>query len=390
MTRPLEGMKILDFTYLLPGPFCTMMLADLGADIIKVENSESPDIVRLLPPHVDDVGAIYAHLNRGKRSLAVNLKNSEALEIVRRLVKEYDVIIEQFRPGAMDRLSLGYKELSKKNPSIIYCSLTGYGQTGSYANRAGHDINYMALSGVESISGRRETGPVLTGIQVADLASGSKNAAIGLMAAYINRMRTGRGEYIDVSITDGVFSMTVFATAGYLAGGTEPARGDFLSGGALYDFYGTSDGRYLSVGPIEQKFFTAFCDCVGCEDMTATGMMNWNNKERLAKIIGEKPLSHWTELFGKCDACVEPVYSIGEAISNPPLSERDMVVPVKTVAGTEVRQTGNPIKFGSGPCRASFAGVVLGYHNKEILSGLGYSANEVRRLREVGVVGGII
>ena len=263
MPAPLEGMKILDFTYLLPGPFGTMMISDLGADIIKVENPESPDIVRLMPPHTDGMSALYAHLNRGKRSLSLNLKKAEAREIVLRLVRDYDVVIEQFRPGTMDRLGLGYADLSKVNPSIIYCSLTGYGQTGSYADRAGHDINYMALSGVDSISGRRETGPVLTGIQVADIASGSKNLVIGVMAAFIGRQRTGAGNYIDVSITDGVFAMSVFATAGYLAGGKEPVRGDFLSGGALYDYYRTSDGGYLSVGPIEQKFFFAFCDCIG-------------------------------------------------------------------------------------------------------------------------------
>ncbi len=390
MSKPLEGMKILDFTYLLPGPFGTMMLADLGADIIKVENKESPDIVRLLPPHVDDISAVYAHLNRGKKSLSLNLKNDAARDIIYKLALKYDVVIEQFRPGTMDRLDIGYKRLAEINPAIIYCSLTGYGQTGAYANRAGHDINYMALSGVESISGRKETGPVLTGIQVADLASGSKNVAIGVMAAYINRTRTGKGDYIDVSITDGVFSMSVFSTAGYLAGGKEPARGDLLSGGALYDFYATSDGGYLSVGPIEQKFFASFCECIGCGDMAPTGIMNWNNKERVARAIVEKTLSHWREVFSKCDACVEPVYSIGEAVSNPPLSERDMVVPVKMASGKEVRQIGNPIKFRSGHHYAPDAGVSLGYHNNEILSDLGYSADEICFLGESGCVGKIL
>ncbi len=390
MSKPLAGMKILDFTYLLPGPYGTMMLADMGAEIIKVENSASPDIVRLMPPHVDEMSAVYAHLNRGKKSLSINLKNDEAREIIYRLVKEYDVVIEQFRPGTMDRLGIGYKRLAEVNPSIIYCSLTGYGQTGSYADRAGHDINYMALSGVDSISGRRETGPVLSGIQVADIASGSKNLAIGVMAAYINRMRTGKGDYIDVSITDGVFSMSVFATAGYLAGGKEPVRGDFLSGGAIYDYYRTSDSGYLSVGPIEQKFFSAFCECIGCPDIAPTGILNWNNKERVARAIAEKPLSHWREVFRNCDACVEPVYSISEAVSNSPLSEREMVVPVKTVLGNEIRQIGNPIKFRSGHHYALTAGVPLGFNNKELLSDLGYSADDIRRFRDAGVIGNML
>jgi alpha-methylacyl-CoA racemase len=387
MPAPLEGMKVLDFTYLLPGPFGTMMLADLGADIIKVENPESPDIVRFMPPHTDGMSALYAHLNRGKRSLSLNLKKAEAREVVFRLVREYDVVIEQFRPGTMERLGLGYAELSKANPRVIYCSLTGYGQTGSYADRAGHDINYMALSGVESISGRRETGPVLSGIQVADIASGSKNLAIGVMAAFIGRQRTGAGDYIDVSITDGVFSMSVFATAGYLAGGKEPVRGDFLSGGALYDYYRTADGGYLSVGPIEQKFFAAFCDCIGCADMAPTGILNWNNKERVATAIAEHPLAHWRAVFRKCDACVEPVNSISEAVSSPPLSERDMIVKVATQAGGEARQIGNPIKFGSGHHYARAGGTTLGAHNREILDGLGYGSEEVRHFFDAGIIG---
>jgi crotonobetainyl-CoA:carnitine CoA-transferase CaiB-like acyl-CoA transferase len=288
----------------------------------------------------------------------------------------------------MERLGIGYEQLAKINPSIIYCSLTGYGQTGSYAGRAGHDINYMAVSGVESMSGRKETGPVLTGIQVADIASGSKNLVIGVLAAYISRTRTGKGDYIDVSITDGVFSMSVFTTAGYLAGGSEPIRGDILSGGALYDFYVTSDGGYLSVGPVEQKFFSAFCDCIGCMDIVPTGIINWNHKERVAGIIASKSLSHWREVFRQCDACVEPVYSVREAISNPPLSEREMIVQVKTHAGKQVRQIGNPIKFKSGHYYAASGGVTLGFHNEEILTNLGLNRDEIRRLRDAGVIGG--
>jgi len=185
MTPPLDGMKILDFTYLLPGPFGTMMLADLGAHIVKVENPLNPDLMRLVPPFVEGTSAAYAQVNRGKRSLALNLTVPGSADIVRRLVMEYDVVVEQFRPGVMDKYGLGYGALREINPSIIYCSLTGYGQTGTLARRAGHDINYMALSGIESYSGRKETGPAPSGIQVADLGSGSKNLCIALLAAYI-------------------------------------------------------------------------------------------------------------------------------------------------------------------------------------------------------------
>ena len=318
MAEPLGGLKILDFTYLLPGPFGTMMLSDLGADIIKVENCENPDLMRVVPPYVDDISAAYLHINRGKRSLSLNLKREEAREIIYRLVREYDVVIEQFRPGTMDRLGIGYDHLREINPAVIYCSLTGYGQTGSYAMRAGHDINYMALSGNESFSGKKNAGPFLSGIQIADIASGSKNVVIGVLAAFIRRQATGLGDYIDISITDGVFSMSVFATAGYLAGGNEPKReGEFLNGGSLYDFYITADGGYLSVGPVEQKFFKTFCDTIGCPGAAETGIMNWNVKEQIAAIIAGQPLAYWREKFRNVDACVEPVYSVAQAVSNP-------------------------------------------------------------------------
>lgn len=388
MCKPLDEMKILDFTYLLPGPYGTMMLSDMGADIIKVENSETPDMMRLMPPYVDDVGALYSHVNRGKKSLSLNLKMPEAREIIYKLVSDFDVVIEQFRPGTMNRLGIGYERLKEINPSIIYCALTGYGQTGSFANRAGHDINYMALSGIESISGRKKSGPTLSGLQIADLASGSKNLVIGVLSAFINRHKTGRGDYIDVSITDGVFSMSVFSTAGYLAGDFEPMReGGLLNGGALYDFYVTSDGGYLSVGPIEQKFFAEFCECTGCQEFADKGILNWNIKERVASIIASQPLSYWQEQFRNHEACVEPVYTLSEAISYPPISERDMVVPVTTMRGNLIKQIGNPIKYESGHYYAQSGGVPLGYHNDEILSVLGYSSEEIRTLKETGAVG---
>jgi alpha-methylacyl-CoA racemase len=385
---PLAGVKILDFSYLIPGPYGTMLLSDMGADVIKVENSENPDIVRLLPPFVDEMSVVYAHLNRGKKSLSLNLKKSEAREIIFKLVREYDVVVEQFRPGTMERLGLGYETLSGINPSLIYCSLSGCGQTGSFSDRAGHDINYMSLSGVESISGRQATGPVLSGIQIADIASGSKNVVIGVLTACINRMNTGRGDYIDVSITDGVFSMSLFTIAGHLAGFGEPRREDLLSGGSLYDFYATSDGKYLSVGPIETKFFKTFCETIGCPDMIETGIINWNMKERVAKIIAGKPLSHWRDKFRDCDACVEPVYSVSEAVANPPLSEREMVVEVATMKGGTLRQIGNPIKFKSGHYYAPSCGVTLGHDNHEILSHLGFSAREIEALEACSAVGG--
>ena len=392
MDYPLEDLKVLDFTYLLPGPFGTMMLADMGADIIKIENPKNPDLMRYVPPFVDDISAAYMQVNRGKRSLCADLSTDEGSEIVYRLAKEYDIVIEQFRPGVMEKLGLGYGRLREINPSIIYCSLTGYGSTGSYARRAGHDINYLSLTGVESWSGRKDTGPSLHGIQIADLGGGSKNLVIGVLAACIRRMRTGAGERIDVSITDSVFSLSVFDTAGFLAGGRQPLPGEeVLNGGSLYDFYRTEDGRYLSAGPIEPKFLVNFCEALGMSDILANGVLTNEQvleaKQHISARIASKPLNYWVSCFRSVDACVEPVRTLDEAVSLPPLIERDMVIQVHNQFGTGVSQIGNPIKFDSGNYTAGFAGVTPGYHNESILDSLGYSPDDIVKLRKRGVLG---
>ncbi len=391
MTPPLEGMRILDFTYLLPGPFGTMMLADLGADIIKVENPLAPDLLRLAPPYVEGMSAVYAQVNRGKRSLALNLSFPESVDVVRRLVSEYDVVVEQFRPGVMEKFGLGFGALREVNPSLIYCSLSGYGQTGTYARRAGHDINYMALSGIDSYSGRKEGGPVPGGIQVADLGSGSKNLCIALLAAYIRRLKTGEGDCIDISITDGTFAMSVFLGAGVLAGGEGPLpEGEILNGGSLYDYYRTADGKFLSAGPIEPKFLTAFLETIGMGDVLRQGLLSPEEvlslKKEIARTISSRPLAHWVDAFSRIDACVEPVRTLSEALTSPPISERDMIVTVRSREGGSFRQIGNPLKFASGNWCAGFAGSSQGFDTDDILRRAGFGMEDIDALRKKGAV----
>ncbi len=391
MTHPLKGMKILDFTHLLPGPYGTMMLADMGADIIKVENFKNPDLLRVLPPVIDNVSACYAHLNRGKRSLGLNLKAPGAVEVIERLLGEYDIIVEQFRPGVMERLGLGYARLKEINSSLIYCSISGYGQGGSYRERAGHDINYLALAGVSSYSGKRDTGPSLSGIQIADIDGGSKNMVIGLLAAYIKRLSTGEGESVDISMTDGAYSLTVMYNAGFLAGGDEPGlETELLNGGNVYDYYATSDGRYLSVGPVEMKFFMNFCRVLELDNINFSDLFSMKKNQELKEIISKKiasrPLEEWVGLFNGADACVEPVLGLGEAPDHLPLSERGMVFAIKNHEGRELKQISNPILFSSGRCNSGFTGVTVGRHNREILKGCSYTDDEIERLHAAGAV----
>ena len=233
----LTGLKILDFSTLLPGPFATMMLADMGADVVKIEAPNREDLVKYMGPMDGEVSAAFGHLNRSKRSLALDLKQKAAMEIVYKLVQEYDIVIEQFRPGTMEKLGIGYEKLKEINPRIIFCSVTGYGQTGPLKNRAGHDNNYLSLSGVSSYSFRKNQAPVPAGIQIADLAGGSMPAVIGILAAVYHREKTGEGQYIDLSITDVVFSLNAMYGSGFLVGGLEPEpESTLLNGGTVYEY----------------------------------------------------------------------------------------------------------------------------------------------------------
>ena len=272
MAALLAGLKVLDFTSLLPGPVATLMLADLGAEVLKVESPTRMDLARMMPPYVDAAGQVsclHAYLGRNKRCLVLDLKREQGRLLIERLMREqgFDVVVEQFRPGVMERLGLSYERLSGIAPGLIYCSLTGYGQSGPYRERAGHDINYLALAGVMSYSGTREGGPVAMGIQVADVGSGSNNAVIGVLAAVIHRMSTGEGQRIDISMTDGMFLHHVVSGIRTLVGEEDPGlETEILNGSSLYGFYQTSDGGYLSFGGLEPQFLTAFLEGIGLQD----------------------------------------------------------------------------------------------------------------------------
>ncbi|MEK7373463.1 MAG: CaiB/BaiF CoA-transferase family protein [Thermodesulfobacteriota bacterium] len=391
MAGPLKGLKILDFTTLLPGPYATMTLADLGAEVLRIVSGSRPDLTTIQPPFLPgtNLSCATAYLGRGKRCMALNLKAPRAGEIIRRLMADYDILIEQFRPGVMAKLSLDYETLKVANPGLIYCSLTGYGQTGPLKNRAGHDINYLARSGIMSYSGRKTSGPCLTGIQIADVASGSNNAVIGILAAVIHRQRTGEGQHIDVSMTDGVVAFNAISGAAFLVDGTENRREEgFLNGGSLYDFYETKDGQYLSFGGLEPQFFAAFCETIGRPDLIPGSVAPPELprvKEEVREALKTKTRDEWMALFAKVDACVEPVLALGEALADPHVSARGLVVEVDLPGEGTVRQLGHPIRYSATPPEYRSAGVPAGTHTREVLRELGYTDAEIEKFEKTGL-----
>jgi len=393
MSGPLSSLKVLDFSGLLPGPFGTMLLADMGAEVLRVESPSRPDLVRLMPPADAGVSAAHAFLNRGKRGIAVDLKKPEGVELIRKLVADYDIVVEQFRPGVMDRLGVGYEALKAVNPKIIYCSITGYGQTGPYRDRAGHDMNYLAIAGVLGYNGRKATGPAPISVQVADVAGGSCHAVMGILAAVIHRMQTGAGQFVDISMTDAAFTLHALTAPSALVAGLQPEmEGTQLNGGSFYDCYRTQDGRYLSVGGLEPQFFMAFCAAIGRPELAPQGMVMGvpeivaSLKAEIGKEIGKKTLAEWEQVFANVDSCTEPVLSFAEACAHPQIRARDLLVDVPRPDGSMQKQLGAAIKFSKTPASFRHIGTELGSHTDAVLKELGMDEERIAELRKSGVV----
>lgn len=364
----LKGLKVLDFSTLLPGPFATMMLADLGAEVVHVTK----------PVEEGKQWGPNDYLQRSKKSLAVDLKSPEVVKSLKELLKEqkYDIVVEQFRPGVMARLGLDYETLKAINPGLIYCSITGYGQTGLYRERGGHDINYISLSGVQGYSGTKENGPANIGFQVADLAGGSMHAVIGILSAVIYRDKTGVGQHLDISMTDCALTLNALFAHDYLAEGKPLPREELtLNGGSLYGYYETLDGRYLSVGSLEPKFRQQLCQAIGHPDLLPLAMSNKPEdiakmKEQLQSIFLQKTLDEWQSIFFGMDACVEPVLTFEETVAHPLFKDRDMFVEIAKPDGTTQKQIACPIKSNLFKASYGTVGVHAGTHNNEILGSL--------------------
>ncbi|WP_286715952.1 CaiB/BaiF CoA transferase family protein [Acinetobacter sp. UBA2581] len=369
MSYALKGLKILDFSTLLPGPFATLYLADMGAEVVHIESPTRPDLVRLMPPFAHGQATTHNYLNRNKHSVALDLKNPEHIEQIKSRIADYDIVVEQFRPGVMQRLGLDYPTLSALNPRLIYCSITGYGQTGSYKDRAGHDINYLALSGIAGHSGRLESGPPAMGIQIADVAGGSMHALVAILAAVIERQSSGQGQYIDISMTDCAATLNNMAASASLAGNQhQQIESGYLNGGTFYDYYQTQDDRYLSIGSLEPQFMQGLAQLLDLPIILEKGTSFVPEDHALVKQairdkIRSQPLSHWQVLFSQADFCVEPVLKLDEALHSELAQQREWVVQVP-VKADQLEQTeaqlACPIKFSRSTMRYQFIGQALG------------------------------
>ncbi len=382
----LEDLKVLDLSRLLPGPFCTLLLGDMGADVLKIESPSGGDYARYYPPMTDahgEYGAFFAGLNRNKRSLTLDLKDERAVEIIGELVGEADVLVESFRPGVMDRLGLDYETLSEINEGLIFCSISGYGQTGPMRTRAGHDLNYVARAGLLDQNGRSGESPVVPGFQVADIAGGALYAALGILGALYSRERTGQGSHVDISMTEGAMSLHLPVHSALSAGQPQERGEGMLTGGLpCYNVYETKDGEHLAVGPLEPKFWMGFVQAIGAPELAGDGMSKGEQgdktRQKVAEVLGEKTLKEWLSVFAEVDVCVEPVRSPAEALEDELFQARQMFF---TLAG--VHQTRTPLTPKD---RGHTPAPTLGEHTDEVLGEVGLSGGEIDELRDEGVV----
>lgn len=405
MTKlPLAGVRVLDLSRLLPGGFCSLLLADLGADVLKVEDTGMGDYVRWSPPYHEGVaesakGALFLALNRNKRSIRLNLKSRDGREVLLRLAREADVLLESFRPGVLERLGVGYERLREEAPGLVYCAITGYGQDGPARDRSGHDINYLGLGGLLSLTGDADGPPVQSAGQIADLGGGALMAVAGILAALRerdgspSRPGSGEGQLVDISMFDGALSWLGLVAGRALCEGRAQRRGEPELAGSLicYRPYRCADG-WVALGALEPKFWAAWCRGVGREDLIERQFDRPGSDahREVEAVFAARTRAEWQEFASEHDCCLEPVMELDEALSSELVREREMVVELdQPGASRPVRLLGAPVKLSRTPADPNrLPGPELGEHTDAVLADLGYGPEQVEALKASGAVAG--
>jgi crotonobetainyl-CoA:carnitine CoA-transferase CaiB-like acyl-CoA transferase len=396
MPEALKGMKVLDCSQILAGPFCSMLLADMGADVVKVEKpSGGDDTRRMGPPFISGESAAFLAMNRNKRSIVLNFKEPAGVEAMKRLVKDADVVIENYRSGVMDRLGLGYETLSEINPGLIYCSISGFGRTGPYATRAGFDLVAQGMSGLMSFTGVPGSPPVKVGVPIADMNAGMFST-YGILTAYINRLKTGKGQYLEVSLLEAALAYTVWESSSYFATGDVPGPlGSAHRLSAPYQALRTSDG-FINIGAPNQSNFERLCKALGREELIAREEYK-DNASRLVnraaletdleETMTQQTRAHWLQVLEEAGVPAGPILHMGEVWSDPQVVARGMAAPVEHPTAGTVRNIGLGAKLYGTPGKIYGPAPLLGQHTEEVLSQAGFSNDEIKDLLASGAAG---
>jgi crotonobetainyl-CoA:carnitine CoA-transferase CaiB-like acyl-CoA transferase len=392
---PLKGIRVLDLSRVLAGPFCSMYLADLGAEIIKVELPQSGDDTRGYPPFINGVSSYYLSLNRGKKSITIDLKKQEGVEIVHKLTTSCDVILENFRPGVTERLNVDYNTLKKINPRIIYCSISSFGQTGPYTQWPGYDLIIQGMSGLMGITGEKDGDPMRIGVAVEDINAGL-HGVISILAGLRVRDKFGIGQYIDLGMLDAGVSWMTYVAGNYFATGSVPERmGTAHPSIVPYQGFKTGDKKYILIAAGNDRLFSTLCQTLEMEQLLVDPNYKTNddrviNRNSLIPTLQDafmkKSRDEWlTKLREKGFPCA-PVYTIDEVFSDPQVIHRDMLIKMEHPVAGIIKQIGTPFNFSESSTDLTRYPPVLSEHTEEILIGLGYTVNEIKNLRIKGVI----
>ena len=394
-TSPLAGMVVLDLTQIMAGPVCTMLLADMGADVIKIERPNGGDDTRRMgPPYAGGLAAGFLALNRNKRSLALNLQDDRGRQVFRRLLETADVVVENFRPGVMERLGLGYAELVQDRPSLVYCSISGFGGTGPYRNRGGFDLVAQGMSGLMSITGFPDSPPAKVGVPITDISAGTL-AAYGILCAYIHALKTGQGQTVDTSLMEAGIAYTIWESALYFAEGEIPGPlGSAHRVSAPYQALRTADG-YINIGAATQATWEQFCRALGLENLIEDPKFKipGDRKAReselaelLESTLSQESTAYWLELLDKAGVVAGPIYNMEQVYHDPQVQAREMLIDLDDPELGILHNIGIPVKLSATPGRIRRRAPALGEHSVEVLQAAGFSEADVAELVNAGVV----